>query len=197
MAKAKPSSTPSPVALPDLFAGPARRDRKYRALFLPKYLTEDSADKQLEGPSRDRAFGIVKKWADLEKSGDLVRKKETAFDAQFLEEIFNQGLGYTFATDNASNYHLERQFAVPGVGAADGALGVFGSGPPHPLVMIELKGAKTDLDRDKSNGRTAVQQCWDYLNAWPSCPWGIVSNFSVIRLYHRDKTPQVYQEFRL
>jgi hypothetical protein len=31
----------------------------------------------------------------------------------------------------------------------------------------------TDLDRDRSNGRTAVQQCWDYINAVPGCIWGI------------------------
>ena len=66
-----------------------------------------------------------------------------------------------------------------------------------PVAVIELKGAKTDLDRDKFNGRTAVQQCWDYLNALPDCPWGIVSNFAITRLYHRDKTPLAYQEFHL
>ncbi len=31
----------------------------------------------------------------------------------------------------------------------------------------------------------------------PNCPWGIVSNFVSFRLYHRDKTSQAYQEFRL
>lgn len=198
MAKAKPPMPPPATKLPDLFAGAARRDRKYRALILPRFLATASMDAKLEGPAQNQAYEIIKKWADLEKSGELIKKKETAFDAQFLEEIFNRGLGYTFATDNPAKYNLERQFTVPNVGAADGALGVFGSAlAPNPLVMIELKGAKTDLDRDKSNGRTAVQQCWDYLNAWPTCPWGIVSNFSTIRLYHRDKSPQVYQEFRL
>ncbi len=42
-----------------------------------------------------------------------------------------------------------------------------------------------------------MQQCWDYLNALPDCPWGIVSNFVTTRLYHRDKTPLAYEEFRL
>ena len=42
-----------------------------------------------------------------------------------------------------------------------------------------------------------MQQCWDYLNALPECPWGIVSNFVTTRLYHRDKTPLAYEEFRL
>ena len=58
--------------------------------------------------------------------------------------------------------------------------------------MIELKGAAANLDRDKFNGRTPVQQCWDYLNALPNCPWGIVSNFVTTRLYHRDKTPLAF-----
>jgi len=198
MAKAKPPTNSPATTASNLFSTPLRRDRNYRELFLQRYLVEESTDKKLEGLAQNAAYDMIKKWADLEKSGALIAKKETAFDAQFLEEIFNRSLGYTFATDNHAKYSLERQFTVPGVGAADGALGVFGTGSsPQPLVMIELKGAKTNLDRDKSNGRTAVQQCWDYLNAWPSCPWGIVSNFSVIRLYHRDKSPQVYQEFRL
>ena len=66
-----------------------------------------------------------------------------------------------------------------------------------PVAVVELKGAMTDLDRDRSNGRTAVQQCWDYLNALPGCPWGIVSNFRTIRLYHREKGTLSYEEFDL
>jgi len=63
--------------------------------------------------------------------------------------------------------------------------------------VIELKGAITDLDRDRSQDRTAVQQCWDYLNALPDCPWGIVSNFRTIRLFHRKKGTLSYKEFTL
>ena len=66
-----------------------------------------------------------------------------------------------------------------------------------PTVVVELKGALVDLDRDRSSGRTAVQQCWDYLNALPGCPWGIVSNFRTIRLYHRQKGTLAYEEFSL
>ena len=130
MAKAKPKPEPPFAGAPDLFAV-ARRDRKYRALVLPRFLAEASTDKQLEGPAQNAAYEMVMTWTDLEKSGELIKKKETAFDAQFLEEIFNQSLGYTFATDNPAKYSLERQFTVPGVGAADGALGVFGSGLPR------------------------------------------------------------------
>ena len=125
-------------------------------------------------------------------------KKETSLDANFMHEVFGQALHYRSATESPEDYEQERSFAIPGIGTADGALGNFAAGSsPSPLVVIELKGAAVDLDRDRSNGRTAVQQCWDYLNALPNCPWGIVSNFVTIRLYHRAKTPLAYEEFRL
>ena len=85
---------------------------------------------------------------------------------------------------------------MQGVGTADAALGDFPA-VRAPAAVIELKDARTDLDRDRSNGRTAVQQCWDYLNALPACAWGIVSNFSTIRLYHRSRGALAYEEFAL
>jgi len=64
-----------------------------------------------------------------------------------------------------------------------------------PTVILELKGAQADLDRDKTDGRTAVQQCWDYLNQLPDTPWGIVSNYVTIRLYHKSSPARAYEEF--
>ncbi len=64
--------------------------------------------------------------------------------------------------------------------------------------MIELKGPKVHLDRDRSNGRTAVDQCWDYLvNTPPECRWGIVSNIVSFRLYERASTKRTYEHFTL
>jgi hypothetical protein len=172
-------------------------DRRRRALFLARFLAEEALSNLLRGTKQNRAQEILCKWADLEAKGHLV-KKETTLDANFLHEVFGEALGYQSVTQNPESYQLERNFTVPGIGTADGALGLFGpANTASPVAVIELKGAKIDLDRDKSNGRTAVQQCWDYLNALPDCPWGIVSNFAVTRLYHRDKTPLAYQEFHL
>jgi len=67
-----------------------------------------------------------------------------------------------------------------------------------PLVVIELKGPKIHLDRDRSNGWTAVAQCWDYLvNTSPECRWGIVSNIVSFRLYERSSTKRAYEHFTL
>src|SRR5205823_7390374 len=98
-------------------------------------------------------------------------------------QLFGDGLGYKLKTLSPTAFQLEHKMPVKGVGTADAALGDFPQAGPS--AVIELKGAKVDLDRDKSNGRTAVQQCWDYLNALPGCPWGIVSNFSTIRSEER------------
>ncbi len=176
------------------FSGASRRRR---ALILPRLLREEGEKKIHEGSEQDRAYEIVKKWADFESGGHL-KGKESSRDAEFLNDVFGQALGYKLHPDNPTDYHIEREFTIPGVGNADGAIGSFpGDLNGSPRAVIELKGAYVDLDRDRSQGRTPVQQLWDYLNALPDCPWGILSNFVTTRLYHRDRTPLAYEEFTL
>ncbi len=193
-----PPKKPAP-ARPALFEphvrSSDRRLRRQRALFIPRFLREIAAKQQLSGPSRDRAHTIAIRWADLESSGDLVTHSETTIGSQFLSQLFGEGLGYADKTHSPAQWHIEHEFAVPGGGFADAALGVFPA--KNPTVVVELKGPTIDLDRDRSNGRTAVDQCWDYLNVLPECAWGIVSNFSIIRLYHRTKGKLAYEEFSL
>jgi len=179
-----------------LFKGAIRPRR--RALILPRYLSHEASKTKYRGEHQDRALEIIKRWINLEKEGHLNKKKETQLDANFLHEVFGDALGYAPSTKSPEVWQLERNYSISDVGTADGALGNFKPGDLSDVVaVIELKGAGTDLDRDKFNGRTPVQQCWDYLNALPHCPWGIVSNFVTTRLYQRDKTPQVYEEFHL
>jgi hypothetical protein len=193
MGKQRKQSEPLPAN--NLFAKPEGRRRP--GLIIRRLLA-DEADKLIYGGAeRDQAHEILKRWADLERGGHLARK-ETALDADFLHEVFGRALHYLPATESPDDYHLERNFTIPDVGTADAALGNFSPGQKtSPLVVVELKGASVNLDKDRFNGRTPVQQCWDYLNALPDCPWGIVSNFVTFRLYHRQKTPRACEEFRL
>jgi len=179
----------------DLFA--LSLDRKRRRLFLPQILDEAAKDQRLNTKERDAAYEVIKDWWDHARSGRLNRK-ETSIDDRFLSEVFGRELGYRGVTESTNDYERERQFHIPNVGDADGALGLFPpADPDYARVVIELKGAMTHLDRDRSNGRTAVQQVWDYLNAMPeTCVWGIVSNFTTIRLYHRSSS-QKYERFTL
>ena len=172
-------------------------NRRKRPLFLPNQLRDRSADKRLEGPAQDKAHQIICKWADLESSGKLQKEKETSLEGEFVTQVFGEALGYTLFSEGLDQWNLKPKFFVNG-GEADAAIGLFRSGKPTiPRAVIELKGPKANLDRDKSSGRTPVQQCWDYLNALPECPWGIVSNLVSFRLYHRNQTPKIYELFTL
>ena len=132
--------------------------RRRHRLFLPKILAEEADRPFLEGADRDRAHKILLQWADLADRGQL-NHKETALDADFLEKIFGDALGYRSVTESPNDYHRERQYFVPGAGPADGALGRFPAQKDKPVAVIELKGAETDLDHDRFDGRTPVRQC--------------------------------------
>lgn len=196
---AKRSSRKGPAAastLPGLNLAGSLRLRKHDTLFLPRLLEEEGRKVSHAGKEQDEAYAILLKWAEQETGGHLARYKETSANADFLNDIFGKALGYKTKADDPTDFGIDREYTVPGVGAADGALGLFPNAR-SPVAIIELKSADTDLDRDKTNGRTPVQQAWDYLNALPDCPWAIVSNFSTIRLYHRNKTQRAYEEFTL
>ncbi|MHC4620754.1 MAG: Eco57I restriction-modification methylase domain-containing protein [Planctomycetota bacterium] len=172
-------------------------NRRKRPLFLPNYLKVESQDNRLKGARQDKALEIILKWAQLESSGKLEKEKETTLEPEFLTQVFGQALGYTLFSDGKQQWNLKPKFFLNG-GQADAAIGLFESGKnPSPLAVIEMKGPTVNVDRDKFNGRTTVQQCWDYLNALPQCPWGIVCNYVSFRLYHRNHTPRVYELFTL
>jgi hypothetical protein len=172
-------------------------NRRRQSLFLPRYLQKGSRDQRLTGQEQERAYEIICRWADLESSGKLESMKETTLEGEFLTEVFGEALGYALFSENKEQWNIQPKFSVNG-GEADAAIGMFEHGQKHaPFALIELKGPTKNLDRDRFNGRTAVQQCWDYLNAVPECPWGIVCNYVSFRLYHRNHPPRTYQLFVL
>ena len=172
-------------------------NRRKRPLFIPNNLTTESRDNRLKNEAQKRAFEIIDNWAELESSGKLEKEKESNLESEFLTQVFGDALGYTLFSEGKKQWNLKPKFNVDG-GFADAAIGFFESGKkPIPRVVIELEGPIVNVDRDKFNGRTPVQQCWDYLNAIPECPWGIVCNFVSFRLYHRNQTPRVYERFVL
>ena len=140
---------------------------------------------------------MLVKWADLETSGRLARLNETQMQGDFLAEVFGDALGYAGPTDGKEVWHREQHHRSPAKRRCDSRL--FSPAEDRkPLAVIELKGPKVHLDRDRSNGRTAVDQCWDYLvNTPPECRWGIVSNYVSFRLYERASTKRAYEHFTL
>lgn len=178
---------------PVLFSDAAKR--RHLHLFLARLLKEEADRFPFDESEFAKACAVLRGWADLAERGHL-QQRETQLDAEFLEKIFGDALGYRSISESPDNYQRQRQFQVPGAGLADGALGNFVSGKTvAPTAIIELKGPETDLDHDRFDGRTPVRQCWDYLNQLPDTPWGIVSNCLVIRLYYRGSPARAYEEF--
>ncbi len=153
---------------------------------------------QLEGEQINVAHAILVRWADMESSGRLADIGETQLQGDFLREVFGDALHFTRKTEGRSDWQLEQHWQIPGNGTPDAILGQFQSGSRQsPTAVIELKGPRAHLDRDRFNGRTSVQQCWDYFANLPECRWGVVSNIVSFRLYERSHTMRRYEHFAL
>ncbi|OHB44444.1 MAG: hypothetical protein A2Y13_08610 [Planctomycetes bacterium GWC2_45_44] len=148
--------------------------RRSKPLFLPKVLNSVSSDKRITETSNYKtAYEIISKWADLETRGLLDTRKESNIEQSFVNEVFEQALGYTpFTENNKEEWDIDPKYAING-GFADIALGSFSQKKKNaPDVVVELKGSTVNVDRDRFDGRTAVSQCWDYLYNLPDCQWG-------------------------
>jgi type I restriction-modification system DNA methylase subunit len=151
----------------------------------------------------------VQWWIATLDSGTLDGVKETSLHGEFLGNVFQDILGYRSVIQGAGQnweFHAEQTIADGG-GSADGALGFFWATEGKKgkvklqgrvVAPIELKGAKSDLDRpDPGRKESAVDQGWRYANYTPDCKWVIVSNYRELRLYQTSKTPAYYERFRL
>lgn len=149
-------------------------------------------------------------WIAALKTGTLDEIKELSLHGNFINDIFQDILGYRSVIQGGGKaWEINAEQTISdGGGSADGAIGFF-TAADNPkgkavslqgkvIAPIELKGAKNDLDRPAS-GRTesAVDQGWRYANYTPDCRWIIVSNYRELRLYHTNKTPAYYEQFFL
>jgi hypothetical protein len=165
---------------------------------LQRFLKDAAGDMRFDEDELKTAHAVLVKWADLETSGRLAKLNETQMQGDFLAEIFGKALGYVGFSEGQEVWHREQHHPIAGE-TPDAILGFFRQTQQYePLAVIELKGSEVHLDRDRSNGRTAVAQCWDYLvNTPPECRWGIVSNIVSFRLYERASTKRAYEHFTL
>ncbi|MEG4456580.1 Eco57I restriction-modification methylase domain-containing protein [Microcoleus sp. N9_A1] len=152
----------------------------------------------------------LEKWIAALKTGTLDEIKEISLHGSFINDIFQDVLGYRSVIQGAGKaWEINAEQTISdGGGSADGAIGFFtaADNPQGKAVSlqgkvvapIELKGAKNDLDRPASGrAESAVDQGWRYANYTPDCRWIIVSNYRELRLYHTNKTPAYYEQFFL
>ena len=187
---AKPD--PQPLLFPGFDAAAPLRPMPAtaRPLFLPGLVREAAQSLAIVAAARDAAHVVYRKWAEDLKAGVLHQLNETQVEQDIFKGLFG-ALGYTTASavSTGSGWTLAPKYHIPGDGIADAALGRFGpDAPGTPRVMVELKGAKVDLDRKSDGGRTPVQQVWEYLGYSETARWAIVTNGVELRLYSRDRS---------
>ena len=158
---------------------------KNNNLFSPIQLSEKL--KQYDFPQEivAKSQEIFSRWNNFLLSG---KQGEKQLQADFLNEIFGDVLGYSHKRDDVSiEINLEKEEKTElDAQKPDGILGFFTSVSKDCRVIIELKDQKNNLDkkqnRDKDN-RTPVEQAFGYVSKYQGVEFVIVSNFKEIRLY--------------
>ncbi len=181
---------------------------QHQTIFAKKFLRKTMDDQfilQKEVDNLDDKCAVIDNWVAQINSGRIDRQKEKSTQADFLNKIFGDVLGYTY--DTPDKWLLQKEVTTPiGGKSADGALGIFrmtdGEKDRSDVrVAIELKDARTHLDKAQNrqgDRRTPVEQAFDYANKFgEKCKWVIVSNFKEIRLYNKSLGPARYESWQL
>ena len=143
-------------------------------LFKRKILEEQKQNAEL----------IEQRYANLLKfqaKSELIKSiKEEEYQTAFLQDIFENCLGYTLKTTNPQNFNLEREKKNQNNSKkCDGAIL---NAKGEVIGVIELKDQKTQsLDKIEN-------QAFDYHNSQDKNVYIIISNFDEIRLYIEKKT---------
>ena len=151
------------------------------ALFKEKIIKEQKQD---EKTLNERYENLLK----FQAKAELIKSvKEEEYQTAFLQDIFENCLGYTLKTTNPQNFNLEREKKNKNNSKkCDGAI-LDKNG--EVIGVIELKDQKThSLDKIEN-------QAFDYHNSQDKNSYIIISNFDEIRFYIEKKT--AYEKFNL
>ncbi len=142
---------------------------------------------------------IIANWQYSLRDSDLSKTKEKSIQGSFLIKFFEEILGYASQMSGKDEWNLiQHPASEVDAQEPDGSLGFFTKGEKITKAVIELKDAKTLLDKKQSGrekGYTPIEQAYLYATKFDRCSWIIVSNFREIRLYHKNRTQDFYEKF--
>lgn len=169
-------------------------------LINPKILQQRFAN--FDFPSGELAQKIDKNitgWQTALKDRDLGKTKEKSVQGLFLQKFFSEILGYTPNAEGEGEWNLiQHPTSEVDAQEPDGALGFFTKDEQVTRAVIELKDAKTSLDKKQTGrekGYTPIEQAYLYATKFDRCNWIIVSNFREIRLYNKNRTQDHFEKF--
>ena len=152
----------------------AQRQPKTDRLILGPYLKRAADDKRLDQePAKGRACDPHQMGPTWNHRAASRNSPKRNYKAIFSRRFSARRCAIPGPADASEVYHRIQHHRIAGE-EPDAVLGNFRQDvTPDPLAVVELKGPAVHPDRDRSNGRTAVDQCWDYLiNTPPTCRWG-------------------------
>lgn len=166
-------------------------------IFNRKYLSDQLNHFSKEDiESYDKRHKVITNWSYSLTQSNLEKTKEVSVQGDFLHQIFTLVLGYKGRIgEKVWNLQAEKTTEVDAT-VADGSLGFYSDSISDTRVVIELKDARTDLDRKqkRENNQSPVEQAFSYQYKHRNCKWVIVSNFKEIRLYNAN-TMTEYEQF--
>jgi len=155
-------------------------------------------------PSHEKlgsAKKLLENWKKALKDSDLEKTKEKSVQGRFLATFFESILDYTDITSGQEEWTLIQHPRIENDSKEpDGSLGWFTKDNKKTRAVIELKDAKTQLDKKQYRGSeklTPIEQAYLYSTKYEGCNWIIVSNFKEIRLYNKYKTQEYYEKFNV
>jgi hypothetical protein len=153
-------------------------------------------------PTGERAEHIAKNiagWQTALRDRDLSKTKEKSVQGLFLQKFFGDILGYLPQTGGEEEWNLvQHPTSEVDTQEPDGSLGFFTKAEQFTRAVIELKDAKTSLDKKQTGrekGYTPIEQAYLYATKFDRCNWIIVSNFREIRLYNKSRTQDYVEKF--
>lgn len=155
-----------------------------------------------EFPSAEKlalAKKLLEGWQKALKDSDLEKTKEKSVQGKFLATFFEAILGYSDVTTGQDEWTLIQHPRIENDSKEpDGSLGWFTKDKKVTKAVIELKDARSQLDKKQNRGAeklTPIEQAYLYATKYDGCNWIIVSNFKEIRLYNKHKTQEYYEKF--
>jgi len=153
------------------------------------------------GEKAEKIQKLIDGWQKALKDSNLSKTKEKSLQSKFLTIFFEEVLGYTDQTAGNDTWTViaEPKTEVDSQ-VADGSLGFFTKDKKETKAVIELKDAKTSLDKKqkgRDKGYTPVEQGYLYATKFDRCKWVIISNFREIRLYSKDRSQDFVEKFEI
>ena len=167
-------------------------------LFRPDVLAHHLVDAR--GEPHAALASRLARWVALLGTARGAQLKESELLAEFLADVFVEGLGYRppVARGDAPYHTISREAHVAGAADgeyADAVLGRLGGARDEYVVAVEGKGPRDPLDRPFAGRKmSAVDQGYRYAINLP-CDWIVVTNLREIRLYHKGSTQRTYERF--